>query len=232
MQWIYHYQLFLFDFDGILVNTEELHYKSYLKMCQERGFSLKWDLPTYVRYAMYSAEGLKEGIYCEFPDLYRIEPSWDVLYQEKKRAYYTLLQEEGTTLMPGVETLLKALDEANINRCVVTHSSEEQVELIRKQHPILNSIPTWFTREHYQNPKPSSECYLKAIATLKKGDKPIIGFEDSPRGLQALLGTEAEGNLITPYFAKGEIDKLRLNLQKEFTCYPSFVELNAEKVAG
>src|ERR1700731_2822007 len=112
MQWIYNYQLFLFDFDGILVNTEELHYKAYLKMCADRGFSLKWDMRTYMRYAMYTATGVKEGVYREFPELYQVEPSWDVLYREKKKAYFDLLQDVGTSLMPGVDQLLRALEQA------------------------------------------------------------------------------------------------------------------------
>src|SRR3990172_6839619 len=43
MHWIYQFQLFLFDFDGLLVNTEDLHFAAYQKMCCDRGFELKWD---------------------------------------------------------------------------------------------------------------------------------------------------------------------------------------------
>ena len=32
MRWISEYQLFLFDLDGLLVNTEELHYQAYKNM--------------------------------------------------------------------------------------------------------------------------------------------------------------------------------------------------------
>lgn len=163
MQWIHNYQLFLFDFDGILVNTEELHFKAYQKMCKDRGFSLNWDEKTYVRHAMFSATGLKEAIYKEFSDLKCFD--WDLLYGEKKRAYYALL-EEGVSLMTGVSEILTALEMAKIKRCVVTHSPIEQISLIRKQHPILDSIPLWITREQYKQPKPSSECYEKAISML------------------------------------------------------------------
>lgn len=225
MHWIHHYQLFLFDFDGILVNTEELHYKAYLKMCADRGFTLKWDEPTYIRHAMYSSTGLKEGIYREFPDLQRYEPCWDILYREKKRAYCELLQQEGVNLMPGVEKLLLELEKANIKRCVVTHSPSDQIALIRKQNPILDTIPEWITREHYSQPKPSPECYQKAIAHFKDEGDRIIGFEDSPRGLKALLGTEAEGILISQYFDQSEIRELSNDVGREFSHIPSFPEL-------
>jgi beta-phosphoglucomutase len=231
MDWIHHYQLFLFDFDGILVNTEELHYKAYLKLCADRGFSLKWDMRTYMRYAMYTSTGVREGIYREFPELYREEPNWDVLYKEKKKAYFQLLEKEGVSLIPGVEVLLRDLEKAAIKRCVVTHSPSEQIMLIRSQNPILNSIPNWITREHYSQPKPSPECYLKAIEIFKaKGDR-VIGFEDSPRGLKALLGTEAEGVFLTNCFDEGEIAQLVEELGK-FTHCNSFTELFAKKQSG
>ena len=200
-------------------------------MCADRGFSLKWDERTYVRHAMYTATGVREGIYREFPDLKRYEPCWEILYEEKKRAYFALLQEEGTALIPGVEELLIELEKMNIKRCVVTHSPQAQIDMIRGQHPILDSIPTWFTREHYSQPKPSSECYQKAIAQLKASGDRIIGFEDSPRGLKSLLGTEAEGIWISDYFERSEIEQLSVELGREFLHFPSFAALFKEGLA-
>lgn len=220
MDWILNYQLFLFDFDGILVNTEQLHYKAYIKMCADRGFSLNWDQKTYLKHALFNSTGLRDGIYREFPDLKRFEPCWDILYQEKKRAYFDLLYEEGTSLVPGVAELLEALQAAKIKRCVVTNSVKEHVDLIRKQHPILDSIPDWVTREQYSDPKPSPECYLKAIERLAAPDDRIIGFEDSPRGLQALLKTKAEGVFISSYLTPAEF-----SVKGNFSHFPSFVEL-------
>lgn len=224
MQWIHHYQLFLFDFDGILVNTEELHYKAYLKMCADRGFELTWDEKTYVRHAMCSATGLKEGIYREFPKLYQSEPDWNVLYLEKKQLYSELLNENRVSLMPGVEPLLIALEKANIKRCVVTNSIAEHIAVIRERHPILDSIPHWITREFYQEPKPSAECYLKAIDLHGSAGDKVIGFEDSPRGLQALLGTKAERVFISELFEKEEVRQFSA-VRGAFEHVPSFPAL-------
>lgn len=225
MHWIHDYQLFLFDFDGVLANTEELHYLAYKKMCADRGFSLKWDLYTYIQYAMYSAQGIKEGIYKEFPDLFRYEPCWDILYREKKQAYVELLHQRGVELMPGVKELLQELAQANLKRCVVTHSVHEHVALIRSWHPVLDSIPVWITRNDYTEPKPSPECYQKAIAQLADKRDRIIGFEDSPRGLKALLGTEAKAVLVTDLFKPTDVKKLSQELGKEFLHISSFEAL-------
>lgn len=146
MQWIDEYQLFLFDFDGLLVNTEEIHYQAYQRMCHQRGFKLLWDFPYYCSIAHYSSDGLRQQIYADFPSLEAQEPKWEVLYEEKKRAYLALLQEGAVHLMPGAESLLIQLQQKNKKRCVVTHSAQELVENIRNQNPILNSIPNWITR--------------------------------------------------------------------------------------
>lgn len=225
MEWIHHYQLFLFDFDGILVNTEELHYRAYLKMCANRGFFLKWDQKKYMQHALYNAHGVQEGIYRELPDLQRIEPCWDILYQEKKKAYLELLKKEGPSLMPGVEILLQELRQANIKRCVVTHSPCEQITFIRNQCPILNSIPNWITREHYKMPKPAPECYEKAITQFKSPNDRVIGFEDSPRGLKALLATEAKGVLLSNFFSFPEIGRLSKEIGRAFSHFDSFPDM-------
>ncbi len=191
MDWIDRYQLFLFDLDGLLVNSEELHFMAYKNMLKNRGHNLTWNFSRYCRTAHYHSDKIASELYEIFPDLLSQEPSWDVLYGEKKQAMISLLESGAVQLMPGVFELLTILKERNIKRCVVTHSPSELVELIRKQHVILNSIPNWITRRDYVSPKPSPECYLKAIMVHADKNDNVIGFEDTPRGLRALMGTRA-----------------------------------------
>lgn len=201
MQWIHDYQLFLFDFDGLLVNTEEIHYRAYQRMCRDRGYPLPWSFEEYCQAAHYDSEKLRESVYETLPALRAIEPDWSILYAEKKRAMLELLEGGAVRLMPGAARLLGELAAAGIAHCVVTNSPEEQIQIIRSQNPALNTIPHWFTRETYTHPKPHPECYLNAIAKTGAQGKKVIGFEDTPRGLNALLQTPATVMLITqvPY---------------------------------
>lgn len=195
MNWIHKFQLFLFDFDGLLVNTEHLHYQAYVNMLARRGFHVNWSFAQFCLLAHMNAEALKEQIYLEFPNL---DPDWRVLYAEKKAIYQELLLSGKVELMPGVNEILTELKKANIQRCVVTNSTFEQTKMIRSHQPVLQTIPHWITREDYALSKPNPECYLKAIALYgKKGDQ-IIGFEDSLRGLNALQQTPALPVLVCP----------------------------------
>jgi HAD superfamily hydrolase (TIGR01509 family) len=203
MKWLRRFQLFLFDFDGLLVNTEHLHYQAYVTMLSKRGYQLDWSFGEYFARAQETATAIREGLYTLFPGL---EPDWSMLYEEKKEEYMTLLLSGNVELMPGVERLLRELATLGIRRVVVTHSLLDQTMLMRRAHPILQTIPHWITREDYEKPKPDSECYLQAIRRFgQKGDR-IIGFEDTIRGLKALQGTPALPVLIS---SSNVIDVLR-----------------------
>jgi len=209
MKWIHDYQLFLFDFDGLLVNTEEIHFKAYQRMITHRGFKLDWSFDKYCQNAHYSSELLREQIFLSLPKLKASEPDWEILYAEKRAAMIDLVNEGQVHLMPGIEKLLQQLEKAEIERCVVTHSPDLLISIVRNQNPILNTIPFWITREHYNHPKPHPECYLKAIHLHALEHDKVIGFEDTPRGMTALMQTRAKPVMVceTTYVEIPEFEK-------------------------
>ena len=222
MDWIFRFQLFLFDFDGLLVDTERLHYRAYKRMLQGRGWEIPWSFSSYLQIAHRGAHALKEEIYAAFPRLAEEEPDWHRLYQEKKQALFTLLEQEPVDLMPGAKALLTRLEVANIPRCIVTHSPRHLLELVSRHQPILHSIPCWITREDYSSPKPDPECYRLGVARFQAENQSVIGFEDSLRGLQALLGTSATPVLICPAETKETLP----SLPKRVRVYASLQDLD------
>lgn len=198
MDWIQEFDLFLFDFDGLLVNTEHLHYTAYKELFSRHGAQLDWDFTTYCLEAHFDVERFRTKVFEILPELSEQGLTWEVLYPEKKAIYLDLLLQQGKVeLMPGVETFLKELAKANKPRCVVTHSPSIHIEQIKEMIPVLKTIPLWFTRETYKKAKPDPECYLKAIHHFGAENKKVIGFEDSPRGFSALKQSQALPILIT-----------------------------------
>src|SRR3990167_1344305 len=128
MDWIHNYQLFLFDFDGLLVDTEKLHFLAYQRTCARRGLTLDWNERQYAKLATFCANGLKRELTRRYPDLLG---GWDEFYLEKKSTYTKILYEQGTELMPAVADLLQALAKTTIARCVVTHSPKDHMAVIR-----------------------------------------------------------------------------------------------------
>ncbi len=216
-----HYTFFLFDFDGLLVNTEHLHFKAYKQVCSKRGVRLDWSMATYASYALFCATAVKEAIFDQFPHLEK-EATWETLYDEKKECYLDLLESEALSLMPGVERLLKKLSTENIKSCVVTNSPLEQIESIKERLPLLKTIPHWITREDYKEPKPHPDSYLTALTRFARPGDRVVGFEDSPRGLKALLGASVEAVLVSTVLDEEQLRKIRDELKKPFVHIPSF----------
>ena len=186
MHWIERFDLFLFDLDGLLVDTERLHFEAYQTLCNRYDYEIPWDFMEYLGVAHASSNGLQEALEPHFGGR-----SWDELYVEKKKIYIETLNRGELKLMAGVEALLKELAQSRTKRCVVTHSSKEQVSAIKHFLPILKTIPVWITREDYEEPKPAADGYLKALELLLDPGDNVIGFEDSLRGFTALQQTLA-----------------------------------------
>ncbi len=197
MDSVLDYQLYLFDFDGLLVDTEQLHYAAYMEMARGQGFPLTWDFQRFCQVAHSKPMGFFDGWQKEHPRALE-GTSKEMLYEEKKRLYVELLQKKPLEFMEGAEVLINALDLHRIKSAVVTNSPKEQIELIKQALPALQKISLWITREDYSQPKPSPEGYLKAIALLAKPGDKIIGFEDTLKGLKALLAAGADAVLICP----------------------------------
>lgn len=155
MDWINLFQFYLFDFDGVLVDTEPLHYAAYETVCHKWNIPWKYGFEQYCNAAHGESLGFKKLLFSDYPELVEQGPSWDLIAKEKKEIYTELLKTSALKLMPGVEQLLAALQEQNLPSCVVTNSPRAHVEMIKELLPALRSIPHWITREDYENPKPS-----------------------------------------------------------------------------
>lgn len=199
MQWIDLFDFFLFDFDGLLVDTEKLHYLAYQKMAQEHDLHLDWSFDKFLQIAHSTDDkAIQNQLYQSLPTLKQFP--WAGLYQKKKELYLKILTSSSVDLMPGVKTLLKQLKDQGKKTCVVTNSLKEQIDLIlakkQGQNESLNMINYWVARKDYARPKPFADGYLKALELYgAKGDlekkERVIGFEDSLKGLAALEKTKA-----------------------------------------
>lgn len=198
MNWIDQYQVFLFDFDGLLVDTEGVHFEAYKELCRQKGFVLEWSFEQFCEEAHQKAMGIWEGLRRQFPQMFELGVTKEALYEEKKNIYLDLLQHAFLELMPGAKEILEQLEKLDKKRAVVTNSPLQHIQIIQKRIPLLQSIPLWVTREDYKEPKPSPEGYLKAIDFFKESKEKVIGFEDSFKGIQALLKAGVKAVLICP----------------------------------
>lgn len=193
MHWIQRFDLFLLDLDGLLVDTEHLHFNAYQKLFEQYGQHLTWSFEKYIGIAHTGSDGLRLAMH---PYLESFQSNWSLLYDQKTENFMNLLRNGEIRLMPGVETFLEELSSARAKRCVVTNSTKAQVAAIQTALPVLRTIPLWITREDYDKPKPAPDGYLKALELLADPKDRVIGFEDSLKGIDALRSASVEPVLI------------------------------------
>ena len=218
--WIQQFSLFLFDFDGLLVDTEVLHYQAYQRLCSRFGETLPWTFDEYRNIAPISSEKLQQSLREDVPGMFVKEPSWERLYAIKKANYDELLREGQLKFMPGVVELLEELNRIGKPRAIVTHSARPFIEFIADQLPLLMTIPIWVTREDYNNSKPSPDPYLKALEIFEMTADKAVGFEDSPRGFEALQKAKVPAVMINrdPH---SSVDKQQIAVFDSFFSIPA-----------
>ncbi len=187
-------KLVFFDFDGLLVDTERLHYLAYQEALFNWKCPLDIDFFTYINLAHdASGNALKEFVTSLYPTL---TGKWDILRSDKLKIYSQLIEDK-VVLMPFAEEFLLFLEKNHILSCVVTNSLKKDTETIKKRLPLLNMIPNWITREDYHYPKPHPDGYLTGLKIHPKiSPNETIGFEDTLKGIEALKAAKIPPILI------------------------------------
>jgi HAD superfamily hydrolase (TIGR01509 family) len=166
----------LFDFDGVIVDSESLHHRAYELALAPYGLS---SIPFDVYADRFSNRGV--GLeYCaeQIPglDLARMKG-------EKERWFRELLETEAR-LLPGVESTLRALSPAR-PLALATGSSREAVNAVLEHFGLTRCFERVIGREDYRRDKPEPDAFLRACELLGHDPARCLVVEDSYKGLRA-----------------------------------------------
>ncbi|GAB5411992.1 MAG: HAD family phosphatase [Chlamydiales bacterium] len=176
-----HHDLFLFDFDGLLVDTEPLHFQAYQDALASYGVSFDWDFNKYCKFAHAGTQVFSDAVYASFPEL--SERNWEIVRDKKKVCYLGLVKAGPVRLMPGSEVFVRDLLSKGLKCCIVTNSTRQELEFVAKHLPLVRDLE-WIAREDYAKPKPAPDGYLEACK--KFNGKNPVGFEDTLKGILSL----------------------------------------------
>lgn len=173
----------LFDFDGVLADTENHHVAAW----QRTLASLGWSVPDEV--AARAAEIDDRAFLSElFWSRGVTEGDVEGWLREKQRLTRMLL-EDSPRIYPGVVDLVSALK----NRAalgIVTGTSRENVEIVLKSVGLDSSFSLIVAKEDVHQVKPAPEAYRTALKRLRLSPGEAVALEDSPSGLAS---TKAAG---------------------------------------
>ncbi|MBR0992494.1 HAD family hydrolase [Bradyrhizobium japonicum] len=180
----------IFDVDGTLAETEELHRRAFNHAFAHHGLGWQWDRALYKD--LLRVTGGKERMRAYHARLGGAAPLSDGDIAELHRiktAHYAGLVESGCCpLRPGVIELLAAAQARGQRLAIATTTSHGNIDALLSQ--ALG--PGWaagfdaiVAGDDVRHKKPAPDVYLETLARLKLGGADCVAIEDSANGLIA-----------------------------------------------
>ncbi|MBI1369361.1 MAG: HAD-IA family hydrolase [Planctomycetes bacterium] len=177
----------VFDFDGVIVDTEPLHYRAFLRVLEPRG--IQFDYDAYLE--KYIGFDDRDGLRAMFEDHDQTldDAASLSLRRDKAHAFDTIVA-EGVTPFPGVLELIRAAAAA-MPIAICSGALRSDIDAIL---PALGEgeIPDLFramvTADDVARSKPDPESYALAARRLGIDPAKCLAIEDTPAGLESARG--------------------------------------------
>lgn len=175
--WVSDVRAVLFDFDGILVDTEWAIYQAWCRCFEAEGQELPLSL--YTRcigsdFATWSPKNHLEELTGKSFD-------WSLLDAARQREIVHELTDEG--LMEGVTTLIKTLQEKKIPLGVVSSSSHHWVDGWLEKLGIHEHFTHVVCRGDAPRIKPAPDLWIEAARRFALAPSQCLAIEDSHNGM-------------------------------------------------
>lgn len=170
---------FIFDFDGLILDTETPGYNSWKCIFKNLGYNLKFeDWAPKIGNPLYDTENkilLK---------LQKNPVEIEQIKIKRNTIYENLLEKQ--SLRPGILKLLENAEKLNLKIGIASSSDKNWITKHLINYNILDKFLIIISRDDVSNIKPAPEIYLKALKELKVDNpKEALAFEDSPIGILA-----------------------------------------------
>lgn len=170
----------IFDMDGVLVDSEPLHYMVNKMTMQER-FGIDLDYEYYKQFIGSTVMAMWRKIIGDFSiEGYTAEELFELSEIVKKK----LVDEKGYPEVPGVVSFVKSIS-SKYKLAVASSSSPVNIErnitklgLTEDFHKLVSGLTV-------ANPKPAPDVFLKAAMELGVKPEECIVIEDSCNGTKA-----------------------------------------------
>lgn len=166
----------IFDFDGVVVDSEVLHYRAYGEVLAEFGLS--------VDKATYGRVFIGQGIGAQWAhETLGVPLTPEEIIARKRPILERLLRAE-VELMPGAADALERLA-AEFPLALATNSRLSDVEIALDRFDLRGRFAHLVTREDYERGKPAPDAFLAALDALGLPAARCVVIEDSEKGVRA-----------------------------------------------
>jgi beta-phosphoglucomutase len=168
----------LFDFDGVLVDSEPIRFRAGREALAASGLPLSWELFARHWLGRPDEAALRDILGHRFDD-----EGPDVLAR-RHAAYAGLLAE--VPFFPDASRLLRRLP-AGIRLAVASGSRRPEVAAVLAREGLSSRFHTLVTAGDYARAKPAPDPFLAAALAVAESPAACLVVEDSPAGVAAAL---------------------------------------------
>ena len=173
------FKAIVFDFDGLIVDTEFPEYEAWLGIFRSYGV----DLPLSVWTPHIGGGDDGFDIYAHLAELTGKPIDRDELRDRRRAAFATLF--ENAVPLPGVEDYIASARDRGIRIGIASSSTHSWVDPKLQQIGLSDTFDTVVCSDDVGSAKPNPASYLKALADLGVTPDEAFALEDSPTGVQA-----------------------------------------------
>ncbi len=177
----------IFDFDGVITDSEILHLRAFNQVLARRGIQIS------------TGDYYKNYLGLSDLDLFKTMAERNLalngdqiedLLTQKKRAYEQLAKTEGR-IIEGVSDFLQMLEQNNIPIAICSGALRVEIELILEESRLRRFFEVVVSAEQVKRGKPNPEGFLLTLQKLNQNAQDVISpaqcvvIEDSHWGLEA-----------------------------------------------
>lgn len=191
-------QAILFDFDGVVVQSELLHRETFLEVLRPLGIDVskeRW-------YNDFAGTGSR-NIFSVLIKEAKLDIDVHEIVEHRKKIYAKRVINGDLKLTDGIKQFLESIRKKGIKTAVVSGGHRPNVEIALKKLSIDHLFDLVIGAEDVSNRKPDPECYLKAAKILRVEPEQCIVVEDSPAGSEAAKSANMKLVLVESPASKG-----------------------------
>jgi beta-phosphoglucomutase len=168
----------IWDVDGTMVDTAELHFRSWQEVCRDKGRD-------------FTRDDFKKTFGRRNPDIIRAlfgdrfsQEEIDAL-GDRKEVLYRQQASKGVELLPGVRRLVEDLHRAGFAQAIGSSAPHANLELILRLTGLTDFFAAMVGSEDTDRGKPDPQVFLLSAQRLGVSPPRCVVFEDAVAGVQA-----------------------------------------------
>lgn len=178
----------IFDVDGTLAETEELHRAAFNAAFEAAGLGWHWTQDDYRR--LLKTTGGKERIAAFMAETGASGVDIPALHRAKTGFYTAMMAQGGLALRPGVADLIQRARSAGVRLAIATTTSRPNVDALCAAcfgQPSEAVFEVIACGDEVAAKKPAPDVFLLALARLGLPAGACLALEDSRNGLRSAL---------------------------------------------